>query len=156
VSWFYSQQDAAKAATAERDGETKTTSMQALMTEWGPQDYKANMNAMGTFLAAMPEDLKNDLLAARTESGERLGNTAAFIKWASSQGRELFQAATIVPAGDGNATQTIANEIKAIEGSMYDANGQPNRAYWGDNAKQARYRELIDAQQKMTARGKAA
>jgi hypothetical protein len=114
------------------------------------------MAAFGAFKSQLPAEVQTMLFSARTADGAILGNHPLFLKIGAQLGRELNPAATIVPAGDANAVATIANEIKTIEASMYDASGQPNRAYWGDNAKQARYRELIDAQQKMTARGKAA
>lgn len=155
VSWFYSQQAQVEQQRSERDGETKQTAMSELMTEWGPGDYKTNMQAVGSFLAAVPEELRVEMLTARTADGRMLGNTAAFNKFAAEMARQINPAATLVPAGDSNALGTISDQIKAIESKMY-LDGKPNPEYWkGESGKamQAKYRELTDARDALKSRG---
>lgn len=155
VSWFYQAQDREKAQRVEADGQLRVSSEVALRSEWGA-DFTPNMNAFGAFKATMPADLQATLFTARTADGRMLGDTAEFLKLGAQLGRMLNPAATlIVPAG-GDAGKTIGDEIGAIEKSMYDANGTPNREYWGDEKKQSRLRELYTMRDQMAARGKAA
>lgn len=156
VSWFYQQQGAVAQQRTEADGQTRVASEVALRGEWG-QDFKPNMNAFGAFKAMMPEALQAQIFTARTADGNMLGNTAEFMKLGAEIGRMLNPAAAIVPQG-GDAGKTIGDEIKSIENSMYDKNGVADRSYWGDEAKQARYRELITARDRMAAQsgGRAA
>lgn len=151
VSWFYKQQDAIEQQRTDQDGQTRMNSEVALRGKWG-QEYVANMSAMGAALATLPENVRAAMLSARGPDGQMLGNSAAFVEAMAQLGRELNPAATVVPHGDGNAAQTIENEIETIKKSMYDQNGTPNRAYWQNEKAQARYRELIDAQTKMGQR----
>jgi len=132
----------------------------ALRTEWGP-DFTQNMNAFGSLKAMMPTELQEMLFTARTGDGRMLGNTAEFVKWGAQLARELNPAAAIVPAG-GDTGKTIDNEIASIDAVYQKAisgDQEARRAYYGHDGKpglDARQRELIDAQQKMQARGKAA
>lgn len=154
VGWFYQQQDIAKGQREEADSQARVASEVELRGEWGG-DFKGNMNAVGAVLALMPVELKSELLSARTESGQLVGNTAAFNRWAAELGRELNPAATLIPAGGSDSVKTVADEIAKIEAKM----GDQRSDYWhGPTSvtQQARYRELVDAQQKMAARGKAA
>lgn len=159
VSWFYQQQEAVEAQRAETDVTGRTKAQGELMGEWGPGDFKTNMNAVGSLLSTMPEALKTSLLTARTADGRMVGDTAEFNRWAAATAREINPAATLIPANVQNQPQVVATEIAAIEAKMYLPNGEANPEYWkgaGGEALQARYRELTDAQQKMSARGKAA
>lgn len=155
VGWFYEAQQAQEAQRVEADGVARVASEVELRTEWGP-DFKPNMNAVGSVLAMMPAELKNELLGARTAAGQLVGNTAAFNRWAASLGREINPAATLIPVGDVNAAKTVGEELKTIEGKMYLPDGRNNPEYWRDEKMQARYRELTDAQQKMAAKGSRA
>lgn len=155
VSWFYKQQDAAEAARTQNDGATRVSSEVTLRGEWGPE-FTPNMNAFGVFKAQMPAELQTAIFAARTPDGRMLGDTPEFLKMGAALGRMINPAATLIVPGGGDAGKTIGDEIKAIEATMYDGNGTPNREYWGDEKKQGRYRELIDMQTRMSAQGKAA
>lgn len=154
VSWFYQQQDAASAQRTQQDGTTRVQSEVALRGEWGA-DFTPNMNAFGVFKATMPAELQASIFAARMPDGRLLGDAPEFLKLGSQLGRTINPAATLILPAGGDAGKTIGDEIKAIEATMY-TNGQANREYWGDEKKQARYRELIDMQTKMSAQGKAA
>jgi hypothetical protein len=159
MTFYYQAQDLAEAQREEADGGHKQTAMQELMGAWGAGDYKTNMNAVGSLLAGMPEDMRVELLTARTPDGRMLGNTAAFNKWAATVARDLNPAASLVLPG-GNSSMTSINErISAIEGQMYTKDGKENPAYWRGDAgqrMQAELRDLYDAQAKMKSRGQAA
>lgn len=159
VGWFYEAQATQRLALEEADGAGRIASEVELRGEWGPAGFKENMAAVGSVLSMIPEALRGEMLTARTPTGQLLGNTAAFNRWAAELGRELNPAATLIPAGGGDAVKTVGDEIKAIESKMYLPDGRQNPEYWkgsGGETMQARYRELVDAQQKMQERGKKA
>lgn len=154
VTWFYQAQDAAEAARTAGDGEFKMQSEVGLRTEWGA-DFAGNMNAFGTFKALLPQDLQTMLFTARTADGQVLGNHPAFIKIGAQLGREINPAASLVPADTPNAVASMSSERADLEKLM----GDPRSEYWrGPKAEQhqSRYRTLVDAMDKMNARGKAA
>jgi hypothetical protein len=159
---YYRLQGVVEAQRAEADVSTRATSQTQLMTEWGPGDYKVNMNAVGTLLATMPDDVKIGLLGARTASGEMVGDTVWFNKWAAAHAREFNPAATLISPTQANAPQAIADEISAIEKVYQRAvtgDRDAHREYYGYAGKpglDARERELIHAQEQMKARGRAA
>jgi hypothetical protein len=156
VGWFYEAQAAQDAQRVEADGQLRVTSEVALRTEWG-SDYAANMNAFGAFKAMLPQDFQELLFTARTPDGRMLGNTAELIRIGAQLAREFNPAATLIVPG-GDATKSIGAEIESIEGTYRKAisgDGEAHRAYYGHDGKpglEVRHRELIDAQQKMTAR----
>jgi hypothetical protein len=155
VSFYYDMQAAGEASRADADHSTLVAAQGELIGEWGQAEYKVNMNAVGSLLATMPDALRNNMLTARMPDGRMVGNTAEFNRWAAAQARELNPAATLVPVNDPNAMKTIEGEIAGLEKEMADQRS----SYWRGpeaNAKQARYRELVDAQQKMQSRGRAA
>lgn len=157
VSWYYAQQDAVQGQMVQRDGEQRTLAQGELIQEWGA-DFKTNMNAVGTLLATLPGDFKAELLSARTGDGRMIGDLPGFNRWAAQMAREINPAATLIPPG-GNSGETIASEIATIEKSMYSADGKPNPAYWNgkDGEKmQSRYRDLVEARDKIANKGKAA
>jgi hypothetical protein len=155
VSWFYQAQDREKAQRTEADGALRVSSEVALRGEWGA-DFTPNMNAFGAFKATMPTELQATLFTARTADGRMLGDTPEFLKLGAQLGRMLNPAATLIMPAGADAGKKIGEEIGEIEKSMYDANGNPNRDYWGDETKQARLRELYDMRDRMAAKGKAA
>lgn len=159
--WTASQADAA-AKRDETDVVSRTQNQTALMTEWGPGDYRVNMNAVGSLLAGMPEDFKVALLTARTADGQMLGDTVSFNKWAAAHARDFNPAATLISPTETNAPKAMADELASIEATYAKAMGGDREAYkqyYGSDGKaglDARWRDLTDAQQKMAARGRAA
>lgn len=158
VSWYYAMADQQKAALEMADGDHKQQATEHLMQDWGPQDFKVNMNAVSSVLATMPEEDRATLLTARTADGRMLGNTPELNRILANMGRELNPASTIIDPGDNNAGKTIGDRISAIEAKMYTSDGKENPEYWkgaAGEALQKEYRDLLDAQTKMKARGQA-
>jgi hypothetical protein len=157
VGWFYQMQEQMEASRADADSDFHAASEAMLRDEW-KQDFKPNMNAFGAFRAKIPEDVQALIFSSRTVDGQMLGDHPAFLKLGALIGRELNPAATVVTTGPGDI-KTIESEIAAIEKSIYDERGNPNPDYWKGDAgarAQARYRELIDARDKLTQKGRAA
>jgi hypothetical protein len=162
VGWFYQAQTAAEQQRLEGDGAYRTTSQTALMTDWGPGDYKTNMNAAGTLIAQMPDDVRTTVLAARTPDGRLVGDTPEFLKWAAGYARSVNPAATLISPSEANVPKAIESELAQIEATLAKAMGgdrEAHRQYYGHDGKpglDARWRELQTAQQQMQQRGRAA
>jgi hypothetical protein len=163
VGWFYQAQDAVELQRQERDGGYRTESQAALMTEWGPGDYKTNMNAVGSLLNSMSDDVRVTVLAARTPDGRLVGDTPEFNKWAAAHAREFNPAATLISPSEANVPKAIETEMASIEAVLAKAKSgdhAAHREYYGTDGKpglDARWRELYAAQQKMQQqRGRAA
>lgn len=154
VNWFFQTQDAQAKARTEADGSFRTESEVSLRTEWGPE-YGKNLNAFGAFKAQLPQDVQALLFTARTADGQVLGNHPAFIKIGAALGREINPAAAVVLQDGGGNGKSVADRIKEIDGTMYK-DGKPNPDYFKNEAVQKEYRDLVDAQAKIAARGKAA
>lgn len=156
IGWYYATLDKQGGDRVKADGDNLSSAQAELEKEWGP-DFNANMNAKSAFLDSMPKELKALALSARMPDGTLLGNSAAFNRWAATQGREFMPASTIVMPTGGDAHKTIAAEIQTIESKMYMPDGKENPEYWkgaGGEAMQARYRELVGARDKMSKQGK--
>ncbi len=137
-------------AIAEADVTFKDESMESLREEWGG-DYKKNLNVIGGFLSALPEDTRVAFETARTQDGKLIGNDPAIIKWLASMAYEINPAATVMPSSINNPGSAIGDEIASIEKLM----GDSSSSYWkGATAEktQQRYLDLISARDKINAR----
>jgi len=138
--------------TAQRqteDAQYKEQSQDALRGEWG-QDFRRNINLVNNLLETAPEGVKDRLLAARLADGKLLGDDPATLKFLVSMAREINPAAAVVP-GANNAPAAISEELANLNRQM----GDPRSDYWSKDKGsqlQARYRELVTAQQKLAKR----
>ena len=160
LAWWSEEQIKLSAAREAADDAFHRSSDDALRAEWG-NDYRKNVNAIGNILATLPDEMHirdgertevgGVLLAARLPNGRLLGDHPAFVKWLANHARELNPTATLLPAGAGDATGGIDNEIANIEKLMKDRASD----YWrGPKSAQMqqRYRELLDGRARMKTR----
>lgn len=141
-------------ATAESDVAFKDESLESLREEWGG-DYKKNLNAVGGFLSALPDDTREAFETARTQDGKLIGNDPAIIRWLASVAYEINPAASVMPSSVNNPGSAIGDEIASIEKLV----GDHSSDYWkgqkdasGNTKMQTRYGELIAARDKINAR----
>lgn len=153
VNWYFEQQAQQAQARVEADGEFQRDSQQKLMAEWGA-DFKGNSNALGAFWQEAPEGVRDIILGARTADGKIVGDHPQVAAFFAGLMRQLNPAATLLPAGQGDL-QGVSTRKAAIEGMMY-LNGKQNPAYWGNEALQQEYRDLIAAEQRMKGGNAAA
>lgn len=138
-------------ARNEIDERTKTEAAQALNEAWG-SERELNINLIHGLLDSAPQGVKEQLLGARMGDGTPLGNNVDTLKWLATLAREQNPMATVVPGSGANAQQALAGELEQIQSLMGDTKSE----YWkGPRAEkmQARYRELLQVQEKMSARG---
>ena|SRR3990167_5614357 len=143
VADWYKQQEALAAARAEKDVDNDTAAKEALIAEWGP-DYRRNANAIKSLLETAPEGIKDKIMGARSADGTALVHDATFMRYLAQISREINPVASVVPAGADQAT-AIADELAALQKEM----GNRSSDYWKgplSEKKQARFRELVEAQ----------
>lgn len=151
LGWYANEQQQIKARQDAADETFRGEARDALYTEWGPQDFKANLNAVKNLLSSAPTGFADRLLGARLADGKLLGDDPNALKWLSSLAREMNPAATLVPPGTSDAGKSVTAELEAIREMR---RSDPNK-YDADKKLQARELELLDVQLKMQKRNAA-
>jgi hypothetical protein len=159
VERYYKIQDAIAIKREETDGKFKQETDDSLRNEWGP-DYRANINAVGNLLARMPAGFDAQLLGARIAAPTKddpgrsvsLGNHPAFIKWAAAMEREINPVATLLPSRGGDPAAGVNARLAEIK----EFRSKNPDGYDQDQKMQAEELKLIEARDKMSARGQQA
>lgn len=148
LGWYAAEQQQIKARQDAADETFRGEARDALYAEWGPQDFKGNINAVKNLLSSAPTGFADRLLGARLADGKLLGDDPNALKWLSSLAREMNPAATLVPPGTSDAGKSVTAELEAIrEKRRNDPAG-----YDADKKTQARELELLEVVQKMKSR----
>lgn len=152
LGWYNDFQERQIAEQAEADEAFKAKSRVALREEMGA-DFRRNVNAVGTLFQDAPEGLIDRILAGRTADGKVIGDDPAVVRWFSSLALEMNPAATLTPQGQESG-QSIEGRLAEIKAIMAGPDAQTK--YWKDPAIQAEYTRLLETQDKLKARGRAA
>ena len=150
IGWYFKTRDGQIQQRMEKDEQDKTSTAEELKAEFGP-DFKKYLSAAYNLLETAPEGVLGALTEARMNDGTKLGNHPQVVRWLSQMALEINPAATVVPGSGENSMISIDTEMAQIEQLM-----KTNReAYWGDPSKQARYRELLEAKERLQKRNAA-
>lgn len=133
----------------------KEAGIEVLREEWGG-DYKRNLNVVNGWLDTLPPPVRAAFVGGKDEKGTPFGgarmpdgtplaSNAELIKWFASQALEANPLATVVPGAGSNQASAISDEIARIEKVMTT----DRKAYNADEKMQARYRELLTANEKL-------
>jgi len=156
LNWYYQNQEDQAAAMDEADDSFRRESERVLKDELGAT-FKRKTNAIAPLFAPAPggADIANAgglyarLMGGRMADGRIIGNDPDMVRFLVGLATEINPAATITE--DGNQSgMSVDAEIKAIQKDMRD----DRPAYFKDEAKQARYRELLTARDKIQARAR--
>ncbi len=133
---------------ATRDVEIQDQGEEALRAEWGGE-YKRNITFIHNLLdgAATPE-FKDKLLGGRLADGTPLGSDPEALRFLMSLALVQNPTGTLVPGYNNNPAGGVDEEITKIETTMRT----DRTAYNRDEKMQSRYRELLDAREKLKAR----
>ncbi|ARM83988.1 hypothetical protein [Marinobacter salarius] len=145
VAWHYQNIEQQKEAMAEADADFQAEAQQFLREEWGGE-YKQNINQIKNLLSTAPEGIEERLLGGRTADGKVVGNDPETLKWLSGLARQINPVATVVPGAGANQASAVQDEISSIETTMRT---EPDK-YWKDPKMQARYNELLQAQERLS------
>jgi hypothetical protein len=144
------EERAAKAAQYEKDLKEATLE---LAGEWGQAGFKRSMNAIHGFLDLAPEGVKDDIVHGRGLDGVPLFSKPAVVRYFRDLAMQMNPVATEVPGGAVSAAASVTQRLAELQAMSGDNNSE----YWsGPKAKalQAEMREMIEAQQKLEARGR--
>lgn len=149
IKTYYDIMDEQEGLRAEANTAAKTATEDALRAEWGA-DYRANTNLINAFVGSMPKALQEELFQSAKPDGTQIMNNPAMLQWLAQQARELNYTGAVLPNGEASA-KSLESEINTIKALMGDRSSK----YWKgpeSAAMQARYRELVDLQQKIASR----
>lgn len=151
AEWFFAEKDARTQARNERINQVSEANEEELRAEMGA-DYKPNMNRIKALLDTAPKGLAEMLGHARLQDGTRLGDNPNYVRWFVDLARQVIPAGVVLGGDGGDIGQTIDAELANIKKVMTE-----NRAAYNKDTKmQARYRELLGAQNRMAGKKKAA
>lgn len=149
---YFKLKEEAEVQQQEEDRANAQAAEDALRTEWGAE-FRPNLNAIDNLFAMAPADLKDAIKFGRLADGTPIMANAGAIKWLNQLAREINPASTLIPNAGTNLSGAIDDEIKQIEKDMGAPKGTPEyKAYWEDDKRQARYRDLLDAREKSQKR----
>lgn len=146
IAWWKNEQSRQMQARLEQDDVDRETAVDVLMEEWGAS-YKRNRNMVASLLDAFPESVRDNFKSARLPGGKALFNDPDFLRGMVQFALEINPSGSIAPAG-GNQAETVESEMAKIEKVMRE----DRQAYNKDDKMQARYRELIEAREKLQKR----
>lgn len=147
---YFSVTEQVSQARAAEDVAVQDAAEEELRGEWG-QEFRPNMSRIHQHLDRVAgKDLKDLFLSGRLADGTPIGSSPAALKMLLGLALMENPAGVLVPGGGGPAG--LDDEIASIEKLM-----RTNRsAYNKDEKMQARYRDLLDARDRMTKSQKAA
>lgn len=147
VQWYLDTQANGEQALQQRDREDELKLHTELRAEMGA-DYKVNLQVATELI---PQDLKEDFLAARLPDGTALGNDPRVIAMLAGLARQVNPIGAVMPGSGENASQAVTSELANLKKLMGDRTSE----YWKgpkSGMLQARYRDLVSAQQRAGAR----
>ena len=145
---FHGYIELQKAEQFTKDTTIRQESEEILREDWGPE-FKRNVNLINNLVASNgdPEFVEN-FWNARLADGTPIGSSPAMLKMLLNLALVDNPAGTVVPNGGGNIQQSIDTEIASIETAMR----KDRNAYNKDEKMQARYRDLLEAREKLQNR----
>lgn len=145
VTRYYAIQDQQAQKIVENDNRVFQESTDKLNSEWGPE-YRANINAIKNVLGQHALD---NILTARMADGTKVGGNYETLKGLANLAREVNPMAALTPMNGGDPAKHGEARIKELETRMRTDRG----AWFKDEAAQNEYVALLDAREKMKARG---
>lgn len=150
LGWYAAEQERQASERAQRDQQLQAEAQDNMIREWG-NEYTKNLNLIRNALAAhATDDLRAELLMARSPSGRLLGDHPGIMKMLASMAREANPGATVVPSSGFSHVQ---DELKALESKMGE---MIRNKTWHSSPESKRYNELLEAKMASENRGRAA
>lgn len=150
ISAFYAEVDRQAGALTEAEKQLEKNTEDTLRQEWGA-DYRPNKAMAEALLARAPAGFRDRFMNGYLADHTPIKASAEAWKWLVQMEREINPAATVLPGAGGDLGKTIDAELANLKTLM----GNPNSEYWKGTkaeANQARYRELLGAQEKIKAK----
>jgi hypothetical protein len=153
IGAFYAEVDrqAETLTAAEKVAEGKCED--ALRLAWGA-DYRTNKAMEEALLARAPAGFRDRFLNGYLADHTKINASPEAHQWLVQMEREINPAATVLPGVHQGAGANLEAELAGLKKMMKD----PNSEYWKGpkaEANQARYRDLIEADEKLRAKAGA-
>jgi len=146
IDWYYKEVERQTEARTEADKAAVRASEDALREDWGTNNYRSNMAAVNNLLSTIPEAARDRFMHGRSADGPPIMGNPAMVKCLHSLSLEINPAASLdIPSGRGTM-QGIADRKAEIEKIMSTDRSRYNK----DEKMQAEYRDLIEAELKMS------
>lgn len=146
IEWYYKTIDAQHQAEYDANRDALQSTQDALNAEYGP-DYRRNMNLISGVIKTLPGEAGDMLANAKGPDGILLLNNPDFVRGMVQWAHQLNPVASLIPgASNPTVVQDRLKEIKSI--MTTDLN-----RYRKDPAMQEEYQKLLEAQEKLSARG---
>ena len=140
---FFESRAAEASQRQQQDNLDAQATTRALQAEWGA-DMEVNKNIIAGALAQLPEEVRSQVANARLPDGKGLLNSPEALNWLVDMARKANPTAALVPSGSGNIA-TMNGRIEQIDKMMRE----DPQAYYKDEAIQAEYRQLLEAQEQV-------
>ena len=148
LAWHQELKEKQAAERVEQDRSHRVQAEEELRAEWGPE-FRPTINGIQALLDYHGGDgFKDRLFGARMPDGTLFGDDPSVLKFLAALDREINPHGTVVPNAGQTPLQTVENELAALRKEMTDRNSD----YYKNEAKQARYRELLDMEGKIKGR----
>lgn len=150
IAAFYAEVDRQEQAITEAEKQAEQKTEDDLRKEWGA-DYRPNKAMAEALLARAPAGFRDRFMNGYLADHTPIKASVEAWKWLVQMEREINPAATVVPGAGGDVGKTIDTELTNLKALM----GNPNSEYWKGpkaEANQARYRELLAAQERIKAK----
>lgn len=147
IAWQKADTAARVSAQEQKDETERVAALDTLNAEWG-SGFRRNVQMVEGFLENFPAGVRDLLKGGRLSDGTAIFNNPDVLRGFVAASLAVNPAATLVPSGGGDPMKGIEEQIKAHETYMKEH----RTAYFKDEARQADYRALLEAREKMNAR----
>lgn len=152
VNAFFDMRDKEIEQLQTKQAEQRQRTEDDLRAEYG-ENYRRNLNQVTAMLEQFgSKEIADKLIGATLADGSVIGNDPDVVRFLVKLAHELNPTATVVPNDSPGALSAIEDEIGKIENMMRDNPPGSKDAYFRDEAKQKRYRDLITAREKSKQR----
>jgi hypothetical protein len=154
LDWYFRFQEQQEIARRDADTTVYDKTLGELRQEWGAADFQRNTNAIGAVVAPIinkqGEGLFDQLVNARLPDGTRLGDHAGVTRALVDLALEINPVARTTPADAANSRKSIGSRMEEIKALM--SGPDANEKYWGNEAVQKEYRDLLAAEERLGGR----
>lgn len=148
IDWYYAEVERQTEQRAAADKAASKEAEDQLREEWGPQEFRANINSVKGLLSTAPESVRDRLMHGRLADGKPILGDADTVRFLLGIALELNPATSLDLPSGANTITAIDDEIKSIEAKMR----KDRAAYNRDEKMQARYRDLLTAKEKVRSK----
>lgn len=147
IAWNQSHTSALMKERSEKDETERVAALDVLNEEWG-SGFRRNVQMVEGFLENFPEKVREKLKGGRLADGTGIFNDPDILRGFVSAALAVNPAATLVPSGGGDPMKGIDDQIAAHEKFMREHRNDYNK----DDKRQAEYRSLLEAREKLKER----